>query len=86
MPAAAIGINHHGGRALEHGVRLRPAVGVNFDLNAGDGLEAFLPEQNAGAEFVIARSVAHLAGDEEDAFVGGFGGNGGEQSECEECG
>ena len=61
---------------------LRPAVGVNHRSNSGNFVQAFLQQQRAGAEFMIAGAVAWPAGDEDDLLVRGEG-SGGESNDAE---
>src|SRR5439155_13122894 len=66
MTCAAIGINEYRVRAVEGVRHVGPAVGVNDRSDAGHLVEAFLEEQTAGAKFVVARTVAWMACDEQD--------------------
>ena len=54
--------------AIESVGHIGPAVGVDDGSDVGDLIEAFLEKQTAGAKFVVARTVAWLACDEEDFF------------------
>nr|ADD93449.1 hypothetical protein [uncultured marine bacterium MedDCM-OCT-S04-C109] len=64
MPTAAIGIDQDGVHALEGVIALGPTHIVHLRGDAGQLIEAFLEQQTAGPEFMIARTMTGATGDE----------------------
>src|SRR5262245_32072924 len=71
MTVATGGEDEHGIGTIKSTWFGRPVVGVNRRLNPGNSSQALFQQQTPGAIFMLARSMAGRAGDEDDLFVGG---------------
>ncbi len=58
MPASAVAVHHDGRRALKHLFIAHPAVGMHFDHDAGNPLQAFREQTPGWVREVLARVSA----------------------------
>jgi hypothetical protein len=70
MIAAAICVKENGIGSFKRGVTARPADCMQLGFDSRRAVQTLLEQQAAGAEFMIARTVAWFAGDEQDFLVG----------------
>src|SRR6266478_876896 len=73
MPASSIRVDNDRVRGVKGRWILGPAVGIDNAADARNFVEATLEQKAAGAVFVFAGSVARIACDEDDFFLGGKG-------------